>query len=75
MIDIDVSFSEAVRRAKEEVSTEASAVESERSSLLFTLKMEQYTCVMRNEAILRFVGERVIIMKSLDRSSTRRRQR
>ncbi|KAK8796418.1 hypothetical protein WA588_000553 [Blastocystis sp. NMH] len=49
---------EAVRRAKEEVSTEASAVESERSSLLFTLNMEQYTCVMRNEAILRFVGER-----------------
>ena len=70
-----MSFSEAVRRAKEEASTEASAVESERSSLLFTLNMEQYTCVMRNEAILRFVGERVIMMKLIDNRSTRRRRR
>ena len=47
-----------MKRAKEE-SSEMSAVEAERSTKLFRLNLEEYTCIMRDEAILRFVNERV----------------
>lgn len=48
-----------MKRAKEE-SSEMSAVEAERSTKLFRLNLEEYTCIMRDEAILRFVNERVV---------------
>ena len=51
-------ISEEVKKAKEEAS-EMSAVEAERSLKLFRLNLEQYTCTMRDETIIRFVNERV----------------
>ena len=37
------------------------AVESERSQMLFTLNIEQYTCILRQQTILRYVSTRVLI--------------
>ena len=51
-------ISEEVKKAKEEAS-EMSAVDAERSLKLFCLNLEQYTCIMRDETIIRFVSERV----------------
>lgn len=48
-----------MKKAKEEAETAVSAVESEHATMLFMLNMEQYTCVIRDEMILRFVNERV----------------
>lgn len=50
--------SEEVKRAREEAN-DMSAVEAERSLKLFCLNLEQYTCYMRDETIVRFVSERV----------------
>lgn len=51
--------SEAIQKAKEKAESAASVVESERATMLFMLNIEQYTCVLRDEIILRFVEERV----------------
>ena len=47
-----------MKRAREEAN-DMSAVEAERSLKLFCLNLEQYTCYMRDETIVRFVSERV----------------
>ena len=55
----DNGISEAVRKAREEAESSSSVVENERATILFMLNIEQYTCVLRDEIILRFVNERV----------------
>lgn len=47
-------------RANEKM-TSNTAVESERSQMLFTLNIEQYTCILRQQTILRYVSTRVLI--------------
>ena len=37
----------------------ASAVEDERRGMLFQLNLEQFTCILRQQAIFRYVEERV----------------
>ena len=57
--DNDNGISEAVRKAREEAESSSSVVDNERATMLFMLNIEQYTCVLRDEIILRFVNERV----------------
>ena len=47
-------------RANEKM-TSNTAVESERSQMLFTLNIEQYTCILRQQTILHYVSTRVFI--------------
>ena len=35
------------------------SVDAERRTMLFSLNIEQYTCILRQEIILRYVQERV----------------
>ena len=48
-----------MKKAKEKAESEGSAVDNERATMLFMLNIEQYTCVLRDEMIIRFVTERV----------------
>lgn len=47
---------------------EFSAVDSERRTMLFSLNIERYTCILRQQLILHFVEERVGSPRPLDPS-------
>ena len=47
---------------------EFSAVDSERKTMLFSLNIERYTCILRQQLILHFVEERVGSPRPLDPS-------
>lgn len=56
-----VTFSDIRKSMKEEAKTE-SAVEAERSTMLFSLNIEQYTCILRQKIILDYVTTKVLTL-------------
>lgn len=50
-----------LRKTLQETQQNASAAEVERSVMLFSLNLEQYTCILRQKIILDYVSTRVCI--------------
>ena len=51
---------------QQKAATGTSVVEDERRSMLFQLNMEQFTCILRQQAIFRYVEERVGVARGVE---------
>lgn len=51
---------------QQKAATGTSVVEDERRGMLFQLNMEQFTCILRQQAIFRYVEERVGVARGVE---------
>ena len=51
---------------QQKAATGTSVVEDERRGMLFQLNMEQFTCILRQQAIFRYVEERVGVARGFE---------
>ena len=51
---------------QQKAATGTSVVEDERRGMLFQLNMEQFTCILRQQAIFRYVEERVGVVRGVE---------
>ena len=51
---------------QQKAATGTSVVEDERRGMLFQLNMEQFTCSLRQQAIFRYVEERVGVARGVE---------
>ena len=51
---------------QQNAATGTSVVEDERRGMLFQLNMEQFTCILRQQAIFRYVEERVGVARGVE---------
>lgn len=51
---------------QQKAATGTSVVEDERRGMMFQLNMEQFTCILRQQAIFRYVEERVGVARGVE---------